>query len=99
MINVQRQRVEQEITTLVDDLDKSQLRKMQVGFTKNILTMKFVNFKNLKQFLYLFFFLERHAHLCFPLLRIVRVNGISSKVTLVFCYLREVIEGYQFRDF
>ena len=45
MINVQRQRVEQEITTLVDDLDKSQLRKMQVGFTKNILTMKFVNFK------------------------------------------------------
>lgn len=31
MINAQRQRVEQEMTALVDNLDKSHLRKMQVS--------------------------------------------------------------------
>lgn len=31
MINAQRQRVEQEMTSLVDNLDKSHLRKMQVN--------------------------------------------------------------------
>lgn len=30
MINAQRQRVEQEMTTLVDNLDKESLRNMQV---------------------------------------------------------------------
>lgn len=31
MIEQQRQRVEQEMTKLVDDMDKSFLRKMQAG--------------------------------------------------------------------
>lgn len=39
MINAQRQRVEQEMTSLVDNLDKSYLRKMQViSFLHNLLS-------------------------------------------------------------
>jgi hypothetical protein len=34
-INQQRQRVEQEITSLVDNLDRLQMRKMQVIDEKN----------------------------------------------------------------
>lgn len=57
MINAQRQRVEQEMTSLVDDLDKSQLRKMQV---KWVISEKF------RAHFYDFYFsvLEKYAHLC-----------------------------------
>lgn len=36
MIDQQRQRVEQEMTKMVDDMDKSFLRKMQVNNTERL---------------------------------------------------------------
>lgn len=42
MINAQRQRVEQEMTTLVDNLDRTQLRKMQVKLGKSQKTAKHI---------------------------------------------------------
>lgn len=35
MVEQQRQRVEQEMTKLVDDIDKQYLRKMQVNLKRN----------------------------------------------------------------
>lgn len=42
MVEQQRQRVEHEMTKLVDDIDKQYLRKMQVGYicTKCLYTLR-----------------------------------------------------------
>lgn len=41
MVEQQKQRIEQEITSLVDDVDKSFLRKMQVYFELDLVLYHF----------------------------------------------------------
>jgi hypothetical protein len=43
MINAQRQRIEQEMTGLVDNLDRSYLRKMQVSSSSRLMALTILN--------------------------------------------------------
>lgn len=56
MINAQRQRVEQEMTSLVDNLDKTHMRKMQVCCLRNKIL--------LSTFQSEFFVLGKYAQVC-----------------------------------
>jgi hypothetical protein len=67
MVDKQRARVEDAMKKLIDDLDRVQLRKMQVGkgFPQNLLNMRINEIRNLIGY----FCAGGHAQVCRSLLR------------------------------
>lgn len=85
MIEQQRQRIEQEMTQLVDNLDRTHLRKMQVNIQirNNLNVQQFfkLSIRICYWMLMCFLILGRHAFMCFKLLSgLYQLYGCCSRL-------------------